>query len=308
MDRSDGEIFPVCTGCGTIPIYNPKLGLEICTLCDGPVEFSGTTANTLEIVPPLKKPTGQIVRVEMPYSTKLLMQEVTTFLNAGMRVVTTAGVKKITTPLNEFSEIPVTGQQEALKPRVLPDVYVAPIQAPVEAPPIDQLEAMARSAGMVLVPEAAANLQELREAEEAAAMAASEPAIQGELEESVPDAAIMTEAIPGIPQLGEDGLPLAVTQGQAQILPGALPAMAENPVIAIDTDDRAMEVDGLRLPAGLNEDLPPPPMEMGANRSAGPSTRQPRRSLRSSSVNNGASPAGPAPPPVNVNIVKLGEK
>ncbi len=300
MDRSDGEIFPVCTGCGTIPIYNPKLGLEICTLCDGPVEFAGTTANTLEIVPPLKKPTGQIVRVELPYSTKLLMQEVTTFLNAGMRIVTTAGVKKIATPINEFSEMTPAGPQETLKPRVLPEAYVAPIQAPVEAPPIEQLEAMAKSAGMVLVPEAAANLQELRDAAAnavAAAEAATTAAVEGELEEAAPEAPIMTEAVPGVPQLE----PGAAAPGPTA-LPAAVPAAG--PVISIDTDDAAMAVDGLTMPAGINDDLPPPPPVAGPGAAAPRNTA--RRTLRGNAAGPVAAAAEPAPAPVNVKIVKLG--
>jgi DNA-directed RNA polymerase beta subunit len=38
MERSDGAKFPICVACGTIPIYNPRLGIAICSLCDGPVK------------------------------------------------------------------------------------------------------------------------------------------------------------------------------------------------------------------------------------------------------------------------------
>ena len=101
MERSDKATFPVCVACGTIPIYNPRLGIKICALCDGPVKYIGDTVNTLEILPPLGRPKSKIVEVEMPYSTKLVTQEQETYLNLTMRYITTSGVQRLK-PL-EFS-------------------------------------------------------------------------------------------------------------------------------------------------------------------------------------------------------------
>ena len=74
MERSDGEKIPICVSCGTIPIYNPRLKIAICPLCDGPVKFIGDNIHNLEILPPLGRPKSKIVEVEMPYSTKLLLK------------------------------------------------------------------------------------------------------------------------------------------------------------------------------------------------------------------------------------------
>jgi hypothetical protein len=101
MERSDGTKIPLCISCGTIPVFNPRLGISICPLCDGPVRFIGDNVNNLEILPPLGRPKSKIVQVEMPYSTKLLTQEQEAYLNLTMRYITTSGVKRLS-PL-EFS-------------------------------------------------------------------------------------------------------------------------------------------------------------------------------------------------------------
>lgn len=95
MERSDGAKMPLCVSCGTIPIYNPRLNISICPMCDGPVKYTGNTASTLEILPPVGRPKSKIVEVEMPYSTKLLTQEQETFLNLSMRFITTHGVERL---------------------------------------------------------------------------------------------------------------------------------------------------------------------------------------------------------------------
>jgi DNA-directed RNA polymerase II subunit RPB2 len=96
MERSDGTTISVCTSCGLVPIYNPRLNIRMCPSCDGPVRYAGDTVNTLELLPPLSRPKGNIVQVEMPYSTKLLMQEQETYLNIATRLITTRGVQQLT--------------------------------------------------------------------------------------------------------------------------------------------------------------------------------------------------------------------
>jgi DNA-directed RNA polymerase II subunit RPB2 len=122
MERSDGTTMPICVSCGTIPIYNPRLKLHICSMCDGPVKYIGDTVNTLEVLPPLGRPKSKIVQVEIPYSTKLLLQEQETFLNLCTRFITTSGVQRLT-PL-EYSGKSSEMIKE-LAPMIYPEV-VAP--------------------------------------------------------------------------------------------------------------------------------------------------------------------------------------
>jgi hypothetical protein len=93
MERSDGAKIPICISCGTVPIYNPRLNITLCSLCDGPLQYIGDTVNNLELLPPLGRPKSRIVEVEIPYATKLLAQEQEGFLNVSMRFITTSGVE-----------------------------------------------------------------------------------------------------------------------------------------------------------------------------------------------------------------------
>lgn len=96
MERSDGTTISVCTSCGMVPIYNPKLNLRICPMCDGPVRYAGDTVHNLEVLPPLGRPKSTIVQVEIPYSTKLLTQEQEAYLNLATRFITTRGIQRLT--------------------------------------------------------------------------------------------------------------------------------------------------------------------------------------------------------------------
>jgi len=141
MERSDGAKIPICVACGTIPIYNPRLGIAICALCDGPVKYIGDTVNNLEILPPLGRPKSKIVEVEMPYSTKLLTQEQEAYLNLTMRYITTSGVERLK-PL-EFSGT----SSEVVKelPRLILPETVAPAyieEVPKAILTVEQLRSM----------------------------------------------------------------------------------------------------------------------------------------------------------------------
>jgi hypothetical protein len=144
MERSDGTTIPLCVACGTIPIYNPRLNIAVCSMCDGPVKYVGDTINNMELLPPVGRPKSKIVQVEMPYSTKLLTQEQETYLNLSMRYITTSGITRLT-PLQ------LTGtSNETIKelPRIiLPEVSVpAYIEAVPEAMmTVEQLRAMGAS-------------------------------------------------------------------------------------------------------------------------------------------------------------------
>jgi hypothetical protein len=141
MERADMAKFPICVACGTIPIYNPRLNIAICPLCDGPVKYMGDTIHNLEILPPLGRPKSKIVEVEMPYSTKLLSQEQETYLNLTMRYITTSGVECLK-PL-EFSGT----SSEVVKelPRLILPETVAPAyieEVPKAVLTVEQLRTM----------------------------------------------------------------------------------------------------------------------------------------------------------------------
>ena len=129
MERSDGTTVPLCVACGTIPIYNPRLGIAICSMCDGPVKYIGDTVNNLEILPPMGRPKSKIVQVEMPYSTKLLTQEQETYLNLTMRYITTSGFQRLSSLeySKESNESANELERVVLKSLVLPKSNAVPL-------------------------------------------------------------------------------------------------------------------------------------------------------------------------------------
>jgi hypothetical protein len=124
MERSDGTSFIVCNGCGTIPIYNERQGLYICSLCDGPIQYSGESVSSLDPIPPSVRSAVSFSKVHMPYATHLFFQEISTFMNLGFRMLTTHDATK----LKGFESIGVTtdldmeGALQPLPTRVYPDI------------------------------------------------------------------------------------------------------------------------------------------------------------------------------------------
>jgi hypothetical protein len=148
MDRSDGTKVPICVACGTIPIYNPRLNIAICPLCDGPVRYAGDNINNLEILPPLGRPKSRIVEVEMPYSTKLLTQEQETYLNLTMRYITTSGVSRLN-PLEysgKSSEV-VKELPRLILPETVAPAYIEEIPKAVLS--VEQLRSMGATINMM---------------------------------------------------------------------------------------------------------------------------------------------------------------
>lgn len=109
MKRADAYTTYVCNGCGTIPIYNDSKKLYVCPMCDGPVTFIGDSATTLELLPPSKRSSATFSRVEIPYATKVLDQELAFFLNMSMRMLT----EKDVTHLRGAPLVELTADQQA---------------------------------------------------------------------------------------------------------------------------------------------------------------------------------------------------
>ena len=95
MKRSDETEFWICNGCGTVPIVNEADKMFVCSRCDGPLQFQGSTADTIGLILPVEKTRTTFSRVKMPYAMKLLSQELTTYMNGGFRFLTERNVRKL---------------------------------------------------------------------------------------------------------------------------------------------------------------------------------------------------------------------
>jgi DNA-directed RNA polymerase II subunit RPB2 len=279
MERSDGAKIPICVACGTIPIYNPRLNIAICPLCDGPVRYMGDNVRNLEILPPLGRPKSRIVEVEMPYSTKLLTQEQETYLNLSMRFVTTSGVTRLT-PLELSGESTEASRelQRLIMPEQTVPAYIEPIQKPTLT--VDQLRAM--------------SLQQLSAAEKQELDRVLDDSVEGELMVQnnammgpVPEDAALQEAVPQQPgsMMGSfvqepmvEPLPIAPMTMESNMRGGmmsdgmvmgpSVPGLG--PIITVRTDAGAMMADGI-MPAPMSRPIRRNPFRMnGMDAMGGP--------------------------------------
>ena len=136
MERADKAQIRVCNGCGTVPVYNENQNLFVCTLCDGPVNFIGTNSTNIEILPSAKKSIATTSVVEMPYATKLLADELQTYMNMGLRILTGKNLTRLGQP---NAELPKMDEVKAALARPLPERVMPETRVPEfrEAPPAD---------------------------------------------------------------------------------------------------------------------------------------------------------------------------
>jgi DNA-directed RNA polymerase II subunit RPB2 len=137
MERSDKTTFRICNGCGTVPIFNDRQNLFICPLCDGPVQFIGTTPQNMEILPTVKRSLVTTSLVEMPYATKLLADELGMFMNMGIRILTANGLAGLKDPAD--TDLPEGLSIKNALAQALPDLVLPETRVPEyrEAPEED---------------------------------------------------------------------------------------------------------------------------------------------------------------------------
>jgi DNA-directed RNA polymerase II subunit RPB2 len=282
MTRSDGHVFPLCTGCGTVPIYNPKLNISVCPLCDGPVSFSGTSVSNLEIIPPTTKPSGEFIQIEIPYATKLLEQEMNAYLNMSMRFVTTKNVQKLATPILDLVE-GETGEYAPLEPRIFEEIAAPVLLASSEPVRLEEVQEAARTLGMAVVPFSAVgtDVDGTDEGEAAA------PAIPAD-EEAAVEAITQQQELEQGGLEGIAGVPNAENDEEAAIQQAAAPVIGTaadgSIVIPIDTGEDAMRSDGinsaeLRSAAQAAQAAPGEEGDMGGGGGSGNSRSANRRTL-----------------------------
>jgi DNA-directed RNA polymerase II subunit RPB2 len=199
MERSDKTEFVVCNGCGTLPIYNEKQGLYVCSLCDGPVTHFGSTPQNMELLPPTKRSQATFTKVEMPYVTKLIGDELNTYLNMGMRIVTAKQLNKLVDQTEEVAAQDIQRiLQEPLKERIMPDTRIPEYREPPKEVEVEEEDLVA----MGLVGQAeektvdSAELEEEQQAKDARLLAIAEQKPQMTIQIGQPTATAYEQASP----------------------------------------------------------------------------------------------------------------
>jgi hypothetical protein len=322
MERSDKTDFIVCNGCGTIPLYNESQNFYLCPLCDGPVQFSGDTADTFEPIPPAVRSATSFSKIEIPYATKLFFQEMETFMNMSARILTSHDTNKLK-GLEAVHDVKSVNVAEFSKP--LPKLEIPENSVPElpkeTAPAPTNAEITAQLATLQVEQEKSIN------AFQAAPLARPSQLQPSQLQSyqqpplpnlTVPGQITTVELAPGsivpipraniVPQMeasaGPTVLPVANVEGAvvAETADG-------NPVIQVRTDDQALREIGLTQPGDATQPIRPPGMFGG-----GP----PRRQRRSPSPytmpmqeqhyqqNSSEEQQPPSAPSAPVRVVKLG--
>ena len=94
MVRGDDFYMAVCNTTGTIAVYNESRNIFLSPMADGPIKYEGNLEENMNIVNVSKYGRSfSIVRV--PYSFKLLLQEIKT-MNVQMRIITEQNVDQLT--------------------------------------------------------------------------------------------------------------------------------------------------------------------------------------------------------------------
>ena len=96
MERSDHYEMAICNTTGTIAAYNKDKDIMISPMADGPLKYSGTLQDKEDtIVEQYTKYGKSFSIVQVPYSLKLLMQELLA-INVQLRIITDDNIEQIT--------------------------------------------------------------------------------------------------------------------------------------------------------------------------------------------------------------------
>lgn len=292
MKRSDGTTLMVCNGCGTIPIYNEKQNLYLCTMCDGPIQYSSDKANNLEPIPPPVRSGVTFSKVQFPYATKLFLQELQTFANIGTRILTSHDVTKFKSMESVRELMKAKAQVDVpLRPYVPREVEVpeeAPyVPAPTAADIAQELAALNDRAVQGFQQEAQAMATERFNGQAPTALAqeatniiqglttqANQQAPTGQIPQVQPNPMQPTNQLVPLPQpIGQPPMnqPMQGTNQPTTVTQEGVP------VFNIDTSEDALRSIGLVEPRDSRQPVgPPPPQYQGQN--VQPMTRRRPRS------------------------------
>ena len=94
MERGDKYHMAVCNKTGMIAIYNPSKNLFMSPMADGPIKFVGTMDGKDSRIENITKFGRSFSIVRIPYTLKLLMQELQT-INIQMRLITEDNIDQL---------------------------------------------------------------------------------------------------------------------------------------------------------------------------------------------------------------------
>ena len=322
MERSDKAEFFICNGCGTIPLYNEKQNFYMCPTCDGPIQFVGSSADSLEPIPPQVGSAKTFSKVSYPYATKLLLQEMEMYLNMSSRILTTRDTKRLKgiDSVQQITATNVSGISQPLPALVVPEHFVPELPArPTNLPTAAELSA--QMADLDKAQEAAVDAFKVKTATAATAAVAipESQRIPVLIQSAVPQTnAVGVTLAPGsiapiprapVVQMPQPGAPAPTVIPVADFQGAVVAETADGtPIIQVATDDAALRQSGLLQPSDAVRPVGRPPGSGAAAPQVRKYVRQPPVFQQMGDPEDAGVPeAAPAQPPQGpVKVVKLG--
>ena len=94
MDRADKYHIAICNTTGMMAIYNPSKNIFMSPMADGPLKFTGSLDGKEQHLEQISKFGRNFSIVNVPYSFKLLLQELQT-MNVQMRLITDDNIEQL---------------------------------------------------------------------------------------------------------------------------------------------------------------------------------------------------------------------
>ena len=94
MDRADKYHMAVCNTTGMMAVYNPSKNIFMSPMADGPLKFTGSLDGKEQHLEQVSKFGRNFSIVNVPYSFKLLLQELQT-MNVQMRLITDDNIEQL---------------------------------------------------------------------------------------------------------------------------------------------------------------------------------------------------------------------
>ena len=117
MERADKYHIAICNQSGMISIYNPSKKLFMSPMMDGPIKYNGSLENDNMRIEHVTQFGRSFSIVSIPYSFKLLVQELQT-INIQMRIVTEDNIDQVDS-MSYSDNIKTVTQDDLMTPNLL---------------------------------------------------------------------------------------------------------------------------------------------------------------------------------------------
>jgi DNA-directed RNA polymerase II subunit RPB2 len=119
MERGDKYYMAICNNTGMMAIYNPDKNLFLSPMADGPIRFTGSIDKSNMRIENVTKFGRSFSVVCVPYSFKLLMQELQT-INLQMRIITEDNIEQLenlsfSNNIENLLNLPGSGPKEVIE-------------------------------------------------------------------------------------------------------------------------------------------------------------------------------------------------